>query len=178
MIITIGIFLTVAAAAFVALPFVAGESPAEAAGPSARIQLERQKREAYTAIKEAEFDYRMGKLSETDFAALREKYSALALRAISALEGAQATAPRPSAGRRPIRIAFCPTCGHGVPPRANFCPACGRSLKDPQRSAIGEEQVCVVRRSLLARIYPPAPPRWPRQDWGHDAAAQPSHAHH
>ena len=55
---------------------------------------------------------------------------AQALQAISTLEGAHANAPRLSAGRRPIRIAFCPACGHGVPPRANFCPACGRSLKE------------------------------------------------
>jgi len=73
----------------------------------------------------------MGKLSDADLAALREKYGARALEAIAALDSAQVTHQRKLADvRRPTRIAFCPTCGRGVPPRANFCPACGRSLKE------------------------------------------------
>src|SRR5437867_3307562 len=87
MTIAIGILIIVTVVAFVAAPFLAGESAAEGPGAPARGQLERQKREAYTAIKEAEFDYRMGKLSDADFAELREKYSAQALQAISTLEG-------------------------------------------------------------------------------------------
>jgi membrane protease subunit (stomatin/prohibitin family) len=130
MTIAIGILIIVAALAFVAAPFFAGEPAGDTAAPVARGQLERQKLEAYAAIKEAEFDYRMGKLSDADFGALREKYGAQALQAISALDEAQSTPPRQVGHRRPVRIAFCPACGHGVPPRANFCPACGRSLQE------------------------------------------------
>jgi rRNA maturation endonuclease Nob1 len=124
----IGIVLIVAAAAFVAAPLFTPEPAAESASAAPRGQLERQKLDAYAAIKEAEFDYRMGKLSDTDLAALRDKYSAQALQAIAALEHAQPR--RVGDARRPVRIAFCPACGRGVPPRANFCPACGGSLKE------------------------------------------------
>jgi hypothetical protein len=125
-----GVFI-VAAAAFVAAPFLRRETALEAMGPAPRGQLERQKFDAYSAIKEAEFDHRMGKLSDADLAALREKYGTQALQAIAALESAHvAQQRRLGEVRRPIRIAFCPTCGRGVPPRANFCPACGRSLKE------------------------------------------------
>jgi membrane protease subunit (stomatin/prohibitin family) len=100
-------------------------------GPAPRGQLERQKFDAYAAIKEAEFDHRMGKLSDADLAALREKYGTQALQAIAALDSAHVAQQRKLGEiRHPTRIAFCPTCGRGVPPRANFCPACGRSPKE------------------------------------------------
>lgn len=133
MIIAIGILLAVAAAAFVAAPFFTGDAEKEASvppapGPTEQQALERQKLDAYAAIKEAEFDYRTGKLSDDDFAAIRNRYAAQALEAIAALEAPPSA--RPVAGRRPSRMAFCPMCGHTVPPRANFCPACGGSLKE------------------------------------------------
>jgi len=131
----IGVLLIAAAAVFVALPFFWAESegpgPAALRAPADRPLLERQKLEAYAAIREAEFDHRMGKLSDADLAASRAQYSAQALAAIAALEAAAAAQPRQwTEVRRPTRIAFCPTCGRGVPPRANFCPGCGRSLKE------------------------------------------------
>jgi hypothetical protein len=127
----IGFAFIVLAAGFVAAPFLKQESTTDTMGPAPRGQLERQKLDAYAAIKEAEFDYQMGKLSDADFAALREKYSTQALDAIAALEGAHAVQQKKLAEvRRPARIAFCPACGRGVPPRASFCPACGRSLKE------------------------------------------------
>jgi rubrerythrin len=127
----LGFVLVIVAAAFVAAPFLSQEAPGDGVGRAPRGQLERQKIDAYAAIKEAEFDYRMGKLSDADFAALREKYSAQALEAIAALDSAHTEQRKKLAEvRRPTRIAFCPVCGRGVPPRANFCPACGRSLKE------------------------------------------------
>jgi len=127
----IGLVFIVAAAAFVAAPLFRRETSVETMGPAPRGQLERQKLDAYSAIKEAEFDHRMGKLSDADLAALREKYGTQALEAIAALDTAH-VAQQKKLGevRRPTRIAFCPTCGRGVPPRASFCPACGRSLKE------------------------------------------------
>lgn len=130
------IAMVVAAAAFVALPFFRVEQVAEGGAivlrvPGDRQMFERQKVDAYAAIKEAEFDYQMGKLSDADFALLRDKYTAQALEAIAALDVASvARARQMKETRRPTRIAFCPICGRGIPPRANFCPACGQSLSE------------------------------------------------
>ncbi len=58
-------------------------------GPSTdpeRYRLEKEKELAYAAIKEAEFDLQMGKLSPEDHALLRERYEARALAALAALE--------------------------------------------------------------------------------------------
>ena len=50
---------------------------------------ERQKKEAYAAIKEAEFDQQTGKLTEEDYDFLREKYEARALEALTQLDQLQ-----------------------------------------------------------------------------------------
>jgi len=136
MTIAIGLLLVVLVVTYVAAPFFAGETAGQPAGPRTvsapeREKLERQKREAYAAIKEIEFDYRMGKLSDTDFTGMRNKFMAEALQAITVLDAtktAQLKDVRQT--RRPSRIAFCPNCGHSVPPRANFCPGCGHSVRE------------------------------------------------
>jgi len=46
---------------------------------------EKQKREAYMAIKEAEFDRQMGKLSERDYGIIRRKYEKRATEALASL---------------------------------------------------------------------------------------------
>ncbi len=46
---------------------------------------EKQKREAYMAIKEAEFDRQMGKLSERDYGIIRRKYEKRATEALAGL---------------------------------------------------------------------------------------------
>jgi len=134
------IVIVIAAASFVALPFFNAEPVADgAASPGPRVlrtaserqTFERQKADAYAAIKEAEFDYQMGKLSDADFKLVRDKYAAQAIEAIAALDAVSVARTRqPKDARRPPRIAFCPICGRAVPPRANFCPACGQSLQE------------------------------------------------
>jgi hypothetical protein len=106
------------------------EVPADA---ESRSPLERQKQEAYAAIKEAEFDLRMGKLSEEDFKALEQRYRQQALAAIVALEksSARAKGGKPAVGGpQPSRFAFCPSCGQRLAARTNFCGMCGHSLRD------------------------------------------------
>jgi hypothetical protein len=78
----------IAAASFVeAAPLF---RPRPAAGPveqpGERERWERQKRQALAAIKEAELDHRMGKLTEADLAAMRARFEAQALEAMAALE--------------------------------------------------------------------------------------------
>jgi hypothetical protein len=55
-------------------------------GDPERYRLEKEKELAYAAIKEADFDLQMGKLSSDDHATLRAKYEAKALAALEALE--------------------------------------------------------------------------------------------
>ena len=75
-------------AAAVAAPLLGGRGAplGTADADPARHRLQKEKELAYAAIKEAEFDFQMGKLSPEDYAALRDKYEARALAALAALE--------------------------------------------------------------------------------------------
>ena len=82
-----GLVVIVAAALFVAAPLFrpALAAPAPDAG-SEHERWERQKRQAVLAIKEAELDHQMGKLSDEDLAQMRARFEAQALEAMAALE--------------------------------------------------------------------------------------------
>ena len=83
-----GLALIVAVAVGIAAPLLRPrvESVAAPTTDPERYRLEKEKELAYAAIKEADFDFEMGKLSTEDHAALREKYEGRALAALAALE--------------------------------------------------------------------------------------------
>ena len=115
---------------------------------------------ALLALKEIEFDLATGKLSETDYAELKAKYSAEAVAAIKDEEGSEAAAAddqaeapavagdeaeQTAAGVDPVELAVqraraklkkeCPTCGPRPEAGAVFCSTCGRALNKPDASA-------------------------------------------
>jgi hypothetical protein len=63
----------------------AGPGASPSAEGSEGERWERQKRQALAAIKEAELDYQMGKLSDEDLATMRARFEARALEAMAAL---------------------------------------------------------------------------------------------
>lgn len=125
-----GLLLIAAAFVVVAWPFFRkpSEGPYAPSSPGALNEWERQKVEAYSAIKDAELDFQMGKMSEVDFQFIRDKYAARAIEAIAALEQAK-TKVKSAHPSGALRFLFCPDCGHKLPGRARFCPSCGRSLR-------------------------------------------------
>lgn len=136
----LGILMVAIVGLYVAAPFFRRDADEETPLPepvAPKDVLERQKREAYAAIKEAEFDREMGKLSDADFTALTDKYRQQALGAIAGLDTAT---PRPAARGPglPTRLAFCATCGRQLPEKANFCPSCGRGIQADRESLQSE----------------------------------------
>lgn len=125
----LGWLLSAATLAFVGWPLFRARVRGPAPDVDPVTPLERQKLDAYAAIKETEFDRRMGKLSDEDFTALTGRYRQQALAAIAALEQARRTETT-RRGRAPTRMAFCPDCGEKLAARANFCSNCGRSLRE------------------------------------------------
>ncbi len=125
MITVLGWFGVLAALAFVGWPLVQARLGAEPDEPETLPPLERQKREALAAIKEAEFDRAMGKLSDEDFAALTARYRTQALEAIAGLDGLRRGAPADARGA----ARFCAQCGTGLPAGAKFCAACGTAVR-------------------------------------------------
>ena len=91
---------------------------------------------ALTALKEIEFDRETGKLSDADYAFLKDKYTAAALDAlraeapddIEAMVAARVRVLRSASSPVSPGAPTCPTCGPRPEPDAVFCSACGQRL--------------------------------------------------
>jgi hypothetical protein len=90
-------------AAFIAFPLLSpSEEPEFPSEPESQAtRWEKQKTDAYAALKEAEFDLQMGKLTDVDYQSLREKYEARALEALAQLDPLNQAEERPRAERKP-----------------------------------------------------------------------------
>lgn len=104
-----------------------GEEPGEDLSPRAV---------ALRALKEIEFDRATGKLSETDYQALKDQYTAEALVALRAEEPPPAVDKRERkadsrsvAARSPLSAPVCLTHGQRPETDAQFCSECGRRLQ-------------------------------------------------
>lgn len=83
----VGLGIIVVASCFVAAPLFRPRSTrAVEAESDEREHWERHKRQALAAIKEAELDHQMGKLTDEDFANMRARFEAQALEAMAALD--------------------------------------------------------------------------------------------
>lgn len=89
MIFVIGLGIIFGAAMIVCMPLFRGTLACEEADvDDASVKWEKQKREAYSAIKEADLDFKMGKLTDEDYRAIRGAEEARALEALKELEDA------------------------------------------------------------------------------------------
>ena len=138
----IGTALAVLALAFVLLPLVTAAAPPSAAS---RARLARKAERdvasaqgsAIDALREVEFDRATGKLSDSDYEALKATYTSQALAALRAHDSSDAVAalaaedPAEAAVLRyrdAIGVGACPA--HGPRPEldALYCSECGRYL--------------------------------------------------
>ena len=130
----IAALMIVGLAAAIAYPLWAGtERTATSDAGANRDVLEREKEVALLAIREAELDEAMGKLSAEDYATLRHQYEKRALAALGALDamGEPATdaVSRPSSkpNNDAARDRFCSACGRRYRSAERFCAGCGRA---------------------------------------------------
>jgi hypothetical protein len=82
----LGLALILGAAIVVAAPLFQPRPEGPTLPPAQREALERRKRQALAAIREAELDHRMGKLSDDDLQTMRARFEEQALEAMAALE--------------------------------------------------------------------------------------------
>jgi hypothetical protein len=84
---------------------------------------------AYTAIKDLEFDFQSGKLSEEDFVQMKDQFEKEAisiLERIDRLEKEQKRSPTPDPAE--TESVFCARCGKENRATNNFCFSCGTRL--------------------------------------------------
>ncbi len=99
---------------------------------------------ALLALREIEFDRATGKLSDDDYASLKQEYSQAALAAIKMEKAADVEqagtdqvppdAEAVIARARSQRSGECPTCQYTLEPGSIFCSSCGRSLVEADAS--------------------------------------------
>lgn len=97
----IKILMALAAVAFVGYPLLrqwTGEEEVEL--PEEVEELHRRKESTYSALKELEFDFRTGKLSESDYRELDTKYRADAVEILEAISEAETPAAKPKSPSR------------------------------------------------------------------------------
>jgi hypothetical protein len=115
-------------------------------------QLEVQKEGAYSAIRELEFDLKMGKLSSEDFEALKNQYTQEAVNYLKEIDKLQTNNPTNSSlsaedieaeierevvvlstkKRKKVDHMYCTQCGSKASRKARFCFSCGAELIKPQ----------------------------------------------
>ncbi len=94
-------------------------------------QLTGARNSVYDAIRDLEFDRATGKLSDTDYKAMRGRYD---LRAADILQKMDRLAAKPPAGKTArahksgAGKTTCPQCRKPVEPGDRFCPVCGTRL--------------------------------------------------
>jgi len=120
-----GFLIVSAVAVAIALPLLRPgpwlQEVVETAG--VRERLRREKNVALIAIKEAEFDSAMGKLSPEDYAELMSDYEE---RALNAIEKLSKDDDLPETAAEAGNLAkYCMHCGSEFPSAAAFCPGCG-----------------------------------------------------
>ncbi|MCG8604927.1 zinc ribbon domain-containing protein [bacterium] len=97
--------------------------------------LVERKESLYAAIKEIEFDYQMGKLSETDFKELRQQYKNDAIGLLKKIDKTESKTGEPKSqqtdqkdAKPESKVNFCWECGEGVSAEDKFCVNCGNAL--------------------------------------------------
>jgi hypothetical protein len=103
-------------------------------GGRTRAALERDKALTLRAIKELEFDRAMGKVSEADFAEVRDRLRARAVRLLSQLDGAalyrqQIERDLEQVASAPLAVPRCAACQTANDADARFCKQCGAALE-------------------------------------------------
>ena len=131
-------------------PLIAGkEASLESAGEEPS-EAQFKKRVSLLQLRDAEYEFAMGKLGEEDYQALRKEISAEALAAIreEEAEGQEASVDYAEGSAEiedeiaEVRArlsggVFCSECGHPNTAGSRFCSECGTALQLPQPSGQG-----------------------------------------
>jgi hypothetical protein len=133
-------------------PIIAGrEAPVSSTGEEPS-EAQFKKRVTLLQLRDAEYEYAMGKLGDQDYQTLRKELSAEALAAIRTEEAETRGLPASDYEKADAEIeaeiaqvrirlsggAFCTECGHPNPGGSRFCAECGTPLRVPEPSGQGQ----------------------------------------
>jgi hypothetical protein len=123
----VGTLLALGALAYVLWPLILaeGRSSVELAVASPTSTPTADHGEAVAALREIEFDHATGKLSESDYAALKTQYTS---EAVAAMRGRETDPVEAEIRRLRAQTRTCPACGPRPEPGARYCSRCGAAV--------------------------------------------------
>jgi len=148
LVIAVALFLVGIAVFMILQPIISGQIASEGFSEDEPSEAQFRKRVSLLQLRDAEYEYAMGKLGEEDYQALKKEISAEALAAIRAekseLEGPLSMGYSGADSELEEEIArvretlgkavFCSECGERNPPGSRFCAECGTPMKKPEPS--------------------------------------------
>jgi hypothetical protein len=132
MVVAFAVLLALGSIAFTLI--VRGKDVPETPAASPTAHLEQRKAQIYENLRDLQFEYRLGKLSDDDYQKTKvdlQRELAKVLAEIDALQPVQAkAAAAPKAVAEQIGRAAdkCPHCGSKFPQPMKFCGACGKAM--------------------------------------------------
>jgi hypothetical protein len=134
MLVLVAALLTVGAVVFTLLVRQRDLPDPEPVSPVAH--LEERKARIYEGLRDLQFEYRVGKLSEEDYQRTKSELQAELARILGEIDGILGKGPRPVAVKKPEateaapRAALrCPSCGASFDRPMKFCGECGQPMK-------------------------------------------------
>lgn len=141
MLFVLGMLVILAVAVVVLEPIVRGTRASLERSGDEMSEAEATRRVRLLALRDAEYDYQMGKLDEADYLEIRAELAAEALEAMEAVEAEKrgvGTAGANAVDRLEAEVAAvraglregttCGACGHTNPGGSRFCGSCGEAL--------------------------------------------------
>jgi hypothetical protein len=130
MVFAVAVLLALGSIAFTLI--VRGKDVPEAPAVSPTAHLEQRKAQIYENLRDLQFEYRLGKLSDEDYQKTKvdlQRELAKVLAEIDTLQPAQAKAAVATAESKPKPDGkTCPHCGAKFPLALKFCGACGKAM--------------------------------------------------
>lgn len=95
--------------------------------------LEERRARIYEGLRDLQFEYRVGKLSEADYQSTKlglQAELAAVLAEIDRIKGEAPPAPAPEPEPEPLKTGVsCPHCGAQFPVAMKFCGECGKAIQ-------------------------------------------------
>ena len=126
---TVAVLLAVGAIGFTLI--VRGKDVPEAPPVSPVQHLEERKAQIYENLRDLQFEYRVGKLSDEDYQKTKvdlQKELAKVLAEIDSIAPAATNAIQPAPAKPKADGKTCPHCGATFPQRLKFCGECGKAM--------------------------------------------------
>lgn len=123
------LMLAIGVVIFIGYPLMEGRRRTAGRGNHRAGELEARKEAIYAQIKDIDFDYATGKLSDEDYQELRTRYKQDAVSILKEIDRVQHRSAGKRRKKKPAgKQRFCSTCGHPATVDEKFCTNCGTRL--------------------------------------------------